>query len=158
MYLRLDLIFWLTSLLVSWHSLCIVSGIFIILSFLLLVSKDAQLSCRKGDKFFGSGFYYSGILNFHNIGDFLYISGNRFSYLVGLHMLYLYFFSTLSLQQTGLFFCLILWTFQWLSSCPRENLMTIYRCFIWFCLERKERCLSDIVFGNGCFNSFCFVN
>jgi hypothetical protein len=64
----------------------------------------------------------------------------------------------LSLQQTGLFFCLILWTFQWLSSCPRENLMTIYRCFIWFCLERKERCLSDIVFGNGCFNSFCFVN
>jgi hypothetical protein len=68
------------------------------------VSKDAQLSCRKGDKFFGSGFYYSGILNFHNIGDFLYISGNRFSYLVGLHMLYLYLFSTLSLQQTGLFF------------------------------------------------------
>ena len=60
-------------LIVSWLSLCIVSGIVIILSILLLVSKDAQLSCRKGDKFFGSGFYYSGMLNFHNIGDFLYI-------------------------------------------------------------------------------------
>lgn len=57
----------------------------------------------------------------------------------------IHFNSTFLLLQPGLFFVWLSKLFQWLSSCPREKLMTICKCFIQYFTERKLRCPTNSV-------------